>query len=64
MDRTTLWAKYSRDRGSWTNLGRHLRDTAGIAGALWRTWLPDAAKRPIIDSLQCNGDAAVDAPLR
>lgn len=39
----SLWAK-SGDETGWLNLPQHLRDSAGVAGHLWDTWLSDATK--------------------
>lgn len=47
---TALWAK-SGDESGFLSLPQHLMDSAGVAGALWDTWLPPGEKDRIAEGL-------------
>ncbi len=41
----SVWAKSDRDTGEWMSLGRHMGDSAAVAGLIWDHWLPDSVRR-------------------
>lgn len=49
--RNSLWAKFSRQDESWMTLEQHLTDAGNVARALWEEWLPQSAKRTIMESV-------------
>ena len=55
-----LWAKISADGTSWLPLSVHMRDTAGVAECLWKSWLSESTKELIAESV---GSRKEDAEL-